>query len=182
MAIDRFSDNLKAKRDQLKEQSQNLVQQAMENGRSAIEVARSTVEDEVKDVLGRVRQLESQSQTVVREQLNQRFARILAIEQQIWQRAEGLVDRVKPEISSRFPALSPVVDRVGDAIRTVDARLHQGRAGGAPIADYDALNVKQVITKLAALNADQLRAVRAYEVAHKNRVTVLRAVDEHLAA
>ncbi len=51
---------------------------------------------------------------------------------------------------------------------------------GPPIADYDDLNVKQVSEALEGLNEYELEKVRRYEVANKDRVTVLRAIDSLL--
>lgn len=45
-----------------------------------------------------------------------------------------------------------------------------------PFADYDTLNVDAVIERLAGLTDEEKAAVRLYEVAHKNRKTVLEAL------
>ncbi len=50
-----------------------------------------------------------------------------------------------------------------------------------PWPGYDALNVQQVIERLPALEPHDLRSLRAYELAHKNRITVLREIDRLLA-
>ena len=50
-----------------------------------------------------------------------------------------------------------------------------------PITDYDSLTVPQVKAQLAGLTDEQLRVVRDYEAAHKNRQGVLRAIDQRLA-
>lgn len=49
-----------------------------------------------------------------------------------------------------------------------------------PISDYDELNVKQVQAHLEGLDVYELEKLRAYELAHKDRVTVTRAVDRIL--
>lgn len=56
-----------------------------------------------------------------------------------------------------------------------------GPSGGLPIPDYQQLTVTQVIDRLAELSADQLAAVREYEVAHRNRKTLLERLDRHLS-
>ncbi len=50
-----------------------------------------------------------------------------------------------------------------------------------PIADYDSLTVSQVEERLEGLTEEQLKVVRQYEVAHKNRRGVLQALDQRLA-
>ncbi len=49
-----------------------------------------------------------------------------------------------------------------------------------PIGGYDALNVKEIAEQMQGWDAALLETVRAYELATKNRVTVLRAVDERM--
>lgn len=46
-----------------------------------------------------------------------------------------------------------------------------------PLAGYDKLTAKEIVSKLNGLTIDELAAVKQYEMAHENRVTVLRAVD-----
>ncbi|MGQ9549233.1 MAG: hypothetical protein ACUVWS_11450, partial [Roseiflexus sp.] len=51
----------------------------------------------------------------------------------------------------------------------------------APIPGYDALNAKQAAAIVAELEEDDLLALREYEQAHRNRITVLRAIEAALA-
>jgi hypothetical protein len=46
-------------------------------------------------------------------------------------------------------------------------------AATLPIADYDSLAASQVIPRLEGLEEGDLEAVRAYEVAHRGRKTIL---------
>jgi len=182
MPVNELTDTLKARRDELVNQSQTFLQNAINNGRSAVGAARSTLEEETRDVLGRVRELEHQGREVLSGQLD----RLLAIEERLWNGAESFVNDVRPEVAARVPALSPVVDRVEGALkqlRALDDKLHAAiGARIAPIEGYDELNARDVIAKVEKLNAAELTAVRAYEAAHKNRKTVLRAIDEQLSA
>lgn len=47
----------------------------------------------------------------------------------------------------------------------------------APWATYDDMTAKDIAAKVADLSADKKAAVRAYEAANKNRVTVMRAAS-----
>ena len=51
-----------------------------------------------------------------------------------------------------------------------------------PIQNYDVLPWEEVVSRLEGLSEQQLRVLRDYEAAHKNRVKVLRAIDERLGA
>lgn len=46
------------------------------------------------------------------------------------------------------------------------------------ITDYDSLSASQVVTRLAGLAPDELDAVRAYEVAHRGRKTILNKIAQ----
>lgn len=49
-----------------------------------------------------------------------------------------------------------------------------------PIADYDRLRVFQILALLAELDEEELQAVREYEAANRNRVTILNQIDTEL--
>jgi len=51
----------------------------------------------------------------------------------------------------------------------------------APVAGYDALNARQAIALVAELEEADLLALHQYEQAHRNRITVLRAIEAALA-
>ncbi len=51
-------------------------------------------------------------------------------------------------------------------------------AASLPIADYDSLAASQVIARLAALEPEELGAVRAYETANRGRRTILGKLDQ----
>jgi hypothetical protein len=54
------------------------------------------------------------------------------------------------------------------------------RASGAELAipGYDTLSASQVVTRLAGLSADELEAVRAYELSTRHRKTILSRVAQ----
>lgn len=51
-----------------------------------------------------------------------------------------------------------------------------------PFDGYDDLTVEEMIPKLEDLDADELSAVEAYEIANKNRATLLEAISAKRAA
>jgi len=52
----------------------------------------------------------------------------------------------------------------------------------APFEDYDSLTAKELIAKFDGMDDKALEMIREYEAATKNRVTVLRELDERLQA
>ncbi|MCU1346738.1 MAG: hypothetical protein JWL70_3004 [Acidimicrobiia bacterium] len=50
--------------------------------------------------------------------------------------------------------------------------------GDLPLADYDRLAAAQILPRLVGLTADELDAVRRYELAHRARKTVLGKIEQ----
>jgi hypothetical protein len=50
-----------------------------------------------------------------------------------------------------------------------------------PIQDYDSLAASQVVPRLTTLSPEELRSVRSYELANRNRQTILNRVGQRLA-
>ena len=50
----------------------------------------------------------------------------------------------------------------------------------APFEGYEELTAKELVERLGEMDEAELRAVRAFEAGTKNRVTVLREIDERL--
>ncbi len=66
-----------------------------------------------------------------------------------------------------------------------DAVQRNGESPAAPAAtaelaipDYDSLSASQVVTRLEGLSGEELEVVRAYEVAHRGRKTILNKVGQ----
>ncbi len=55
-------------------------------------------------------------------------------------------------------------------------------AAALPIDEYESLAASHVVARLPSLTADELRAVRSFETAHRGRRTVLGKIDQLLAA
>jgi hypothetical protein len=51
-----------------------------------------------------------------------------------------------------------------------------------PLPRYDELKVEEIVERMAGLAPAELLHIKVYEQEHQGRVTVLRAVDERLAA
>jgi len=60
------------------------------------------------------------------------------------------------------------------AVETIEVTLPE------PVGGYDEMNAKEIAEQMQGWDATLLETVRAYELATKNRVTVLRAIDERM--
>jgi ferritin-like metal-binding protein YciE len=91
------------------------------------------------------------------------------------------------EITARLPELSQTelakvdaYERRHDRRTTVLSRTESLR-GDEPWPGYDELKVNEVQQALPTRSAEQVRAVRSYEAAHKDRAGVIKATERQLA-
>lgn len=83
------------------------------------------------------------------------------------------------------PATTPPADGVVEAVEIDDADQTLESVGSVgpteadlPLAGYDSLSASQVVNRLAALRADELDLVAAYESSHRRRRTILGKIDQ----
>ncbi|RMF18349.1 MAG: hypothetical protein D6761_02865 [Candidatus Dadabacteria bacterium] len=204
-------DELKARQQELIDRARTLIDRAVESGRSYVEVTRSNIEAEVEDLLGKVRDYSARGQELVQSQVSRQLEAVQALETDIVGRTEALLEQYGPELEKRVPAAASLVEFADQIVKSADDRFRtllqraselavvEAEAEKAaapapaaaakttataanPIKDYDKLNAQNAIKALSGLSREQLEAVRAYEAAHKNRKTVLAAIDEQLSA
>lgn len=116
---------------------------------------------------------------------------------------DQVTDQVKLRRGQIEGTLSDVTKEVQSAGKSVEDRVQMTfsslKLGGAktvsagdvkievevpdlPIPHYDELNAQALIDQLSGMDTDALTKLRDFELAHKNRVTVLREIDERLKA
>ena len=129
------------------------------------------------------------------EDLNQRFAKARTDAAQRAQQVRGRmgdgIDDVSQSLSTGTRTLEQELEKILE--RFGRSRAHvaevtievQAQAPAteapAPFADYATVTAKDLITRMPAMSDDALQALRTHELEHKNRVTVLRRIDELLA-
>ena len=95
---------------------------------------------------------------------------------------EGVTKTINPEAIQQN--MDKVLTRVGinrsDVTATVIDVKSDLQEMVLPFQGYDELTVKELSEKLSGMGDEALKAVRAYEAGTKNRVTVLRQIDEML--
>jgi len=89
--------------------------------------------------------------------------------------AKSVVAEVEKFLAQFQPAASNVQSAVKDVAIEVQAAVSE-----AVVAGYDEMPAKDVIAMLPSFSKEMLAKVRDYEVANKNRVTVLREIDAML--
>ncbi len=63
---------------------------------------------------------------------------------------------------------------------TSQAKQARKVAAGSPLRDYDELSVEEIEKKVQGLSKKEIEAIRAYEERHKNRKTLVEALDRRL--
>lgn len=91
--------------------------------------------------------------------------------------AKSVVAEVEKFLAQFQPAASNMQATVKDVAIEVQAAVTE-----AVVEGYDEMPAKDVIAMLPSFSKDMLAKVREYEVGNKNRVTVLREIDELLDA
>ena len=80
------------------------------------------------------------------------------------------------ELKTEVARLSAQIEQLRAAARRQAKAASESQA--EPLPGYDKLNVERAVDLLPMLDDQQLLAVQAYEQAHGNRITVLRAIDK----
>ena len=105
-----------------------------------------------------------------------------------WTMTQELVERAENQRDAFQTLVGDSVDAYMDLVYAPLAYYKQGlhivetevTQGGFPIVNYDELNVEEVGKSLDNLSAQELREVREYEKANKNRETVTGQIDRKL--
>jgi hypothetical protein len=132
----------------------------------------------VLEDLGKTRQRLQQTRDSYSRWLRRRvFEAREASENQLWELHVSTLERAQ-DLLERAPEV-PVFDRVGTGARELLEALERATTH-PPMADYDDLNVRKVMSSLRDLDRFGLLRVHRYEAAHRNRKTILDAVQREL--
>jgi hypothetical protein len=122
----------------------------------------------------------------IEEALNDAVSRGRVTADDAQELATTLIDRGRRQTNDVLGDLEQLLAvKAGKAKRVAKSHARKAPAktkpaAGPGIAGYDDLNAKQVQERIADLTPAKLRKVRDYELAHANRKTVLRAIDQRL--
>lgn len=98
--------------------------------------------------------------------------------------AEMLLDQAREAIENEWdhPALDAIVQASENGYGRDEAhgddQEDEADTLGEPWNGYDQRKVSQIIEKLSELDEDELAYIYEYEVAHKDRVTIIKALEE----
>lgn len=159
--------------------SRDMVDRAVDRGEK--------VEDRVSKEARQLREETEHRLEVLQRRLRRREEEA---EAEMEEEVESILTRLNLPSRSSIASLQRQVDSLS---RKVDDALARRRAATvtAPAAEtievepfpgYDELTAREIIERLDALTIEQMVALKQYEMAHENRVTVIREVDRRLEA
>lgn len=105
-----------------------------------------------------------------------------AIEQPIEPSVEETIEEtIEPVVEAKIEQ-PPIEDQPVQA--EIDVKVEEPpveEAIAVPIENYDTFNVKQILACLRDLNEEKLEIIKAYEIANKNRKSIISAIEKSLS-
>lgn len=105
------------------------------------------------------------------------------------EQVEGTLNDVTKEVKSAGKSVEDRVQKTFSSLKFGNGKVVEAgqikievEIKDLPIANYDELNAQAIIDTLSGYDAEGLAKIRDFEIAHKNRVTVLREIEERLKA
>ncbi len=104
---------------------------------------------------------------------------VTVVEEQVEHSMQAVLRTLHIPTHDDVMRLDKEIDRIA---KKLDAHLTERELASLPIADYKSMNAKDVMAQLDGLDMDGLKSVQKFEMAHHNRKTVLREIDQRMAA
>lgn len=135
---------------------------------------RSAVDEKVTNLRQRREEMKKQGEEAVTAARD----RIRTLEAETLEGALDLLGKARNTLGDRATVLSKGEEALSELLVSVRA----GQAATLPIENFDELSIKKITPFLDGLALIDLKALRAYEADHKNRVTLLKDLDERIGA
>ena len=100
-------------------------------------------------------------------------------EEQLEQQVQTMLRALHIPSSDDIKRLDAEIDRIA---KKLDMQLTERELAALPIVNYKGMNVKEVLAQLDSLDEASLMAVQRFEMAHHNRKTIVREIEQRLEA
>ncbi len=100
-------------------------------------------------------------------------------EEQLEHQIQGMLRTLHIPSTDDIKRLDAEIDRIA---KKLDMQLTERELAALPIANYKGMNVKEVLAQLDQLDQTGLMAVQRFEMAHHNRKTIVREIEQRLEA
>lgn len=152
------------------ERGEGVEKQAMENAKEFTNMVEERASKMQETVRSNFRRYEDDAETVVSNGKNGLDSRIESALQRLNVPTRANI----VELNAKLDALSKKID---EALGTQAEVITN-----EPMPGYDTMTAKEIVSKLNKLTINELVAVKQYEMAHEDRVTVTREVDRRIEA
>jgi hypothetical protein len=149
----------------------NAIIERLEKGRDQIT---GHIEDRIEALQRRQRAIFTHGEKAVTEGKG----RIRVIEVSALTQALDLLAKTNDKIEDR----SSLLKRGEETLEDLLVSVRSAQPSTLPIEDFDGLSIRKLRPFIGELDAIDLKSVRAYEAANKNRITLLREIDAQLEA
>ncbi len=156
------------------EQSQQFLERAENRGQKLDEQAMTEAQKYYEEAGSRISTLQNRvrrNAAQVEEQMGD----------EIEVRIEAVLNRLNIPSREQIARLNAKIETLSRKIEEV-AMVEMDITSQEPWPQYEQMTAKEVVSKLAGLSIEELTAVKEYEMARENRVTVLREVNGRLQA
>ncbi len=155
-----------------------IIEKIQEHARKAEDATKERMErtrDQIKEIQNKGQELVSKSNETIRQRATRSRKNITRAEAQALDTIGAWLDRLNEVTGEKAEFIDKGRQFIDQVSR--DVRMGNLTMEDLPIGDYDSLGVKKIAAALKELPPDQREMVRVYEQAHKNRVSVGRAID-----
>jgi len=104
---------------------------------------------------------------------------IQVAEEQLEHQIQAMLRTLHIPSSDDIKRLDAEIDRIA---KKLDMQLTERELAALPIVNYKGMNVKEVLAQLDSLDEASLMAVQRFEMAHHNRKTIVREIEQRLEA
>lgn len=167
------------RREEMRKRGAELLNHAFETGKGVYELAHGEFAEILTDLARRREQFEKDGLAFFEKMMKRQQVDLKEVEVKILAAVDAIISKLNESFVSRFGVIEKAVAKAESRIKELEAKLRPAE-GQLPVADYDDLNVKEVVEKLDTLGREDVKKLRDYEVAHKARSMVLDAMDRKL--
>ncbi len=148
-------------------QVKNVRKDVEKQVKKQVKMAEKEVEKVQKRVVKQVRRSETQAENSIDAQVERVLERM------------GIPSRDRiVKLSAEIEALSRKIDQ--EVVQVVEVPAAVVETQVAPLPAYDSMTAREIVALLDEMTPEQMAEVKAYEMAHDNRVTVTREIDRRL--
>jgi DNA-binding transcriptional MerR regulator len=155
---------------------QNNIRERLEKTRAQLKTWST---EAIEELQVRQKELSQKRDEVLRqgtEAFDTGLGTVFGAEATVLETARGIISRARTGLGGRADFLK----RGEDALTEALVALRAGHRATLPIAEFDGLSVKKAVALLDGLDFNDLRTLRAYEEANKDRKTLLAELDKRI--